>query len=96
MKTIDKKTLYKVVDVSQMILCSTTLHKDVVRLRNQSGGSNSGDGSDKKENFLWPHGLTPAMKNARKCRFRKTKKKKYMDAPDVERELKRLLRYDSR
>lgn len=34
------------------------------------------------------------MKSARKRRFRKTKKKKYMDAPEVERELKRLLRAD--
>lgn len=34
------------------------------------------------------------MKSVRKRRFRKTKKKKYMDAPEVERELKRLLRAD--
>ena len=38
--------------------------------------------------------MTPPMKSARKRRFRKTKKKKYMDAPEVERELKRLLRAD--
>lgn len=47
-----------------------------------------------KESKQWqyPHGLTPPMKSARRRRFRKTKKKKYMDAPEVERELKRLLR----
>lgn len=38
--------------------------------------------------------VTPPMKSVRKRRFRKTKKKKYMDAPEVERELKRLLRAD--
>lgn len=38
--------------------------------------------------------VTPPMKNVRRRRFRKTKKKKYMDAPEVERELKRLLRAD--
>ncbi|KHJ81652.1 hypothetical protein OESDEN_18660 [Oesophagostomum dentatum] len=34
------------------------------------------------------------MKSVRQRRFRKTKKKKYMEAPEVERELKRLLRAD--
>lgn len=34
------------------------------------------------------------MKSVRHRRFRKTKKKKYMDAPEVEKELKRLLRAD--
>lgn len=91
MKTMDKKTLYKVTDLSQIIICSTSINKDVARVRRQSGDSSSGEGSSKKE-VQWPHGLTPPMKNARRCRFRKTKKKKYMDAPDVERELKRLLR----
>lgn len=38
--------------------------------------------------------VTPPMKSVRKRRFRKTKKKKYMDAPELERELKRLLRAD--
>ncbi|VDK71052.1 unnamed protein product [Cylicostephanus goldi] len=44
--------------------------------------------------WQYPHGLTPPMKSVRQRRFRKTKKKKYMEAPEVERELKRLLRAD--
>lgn len=48
---------------------------------------------DKK--FLWPHGLAPPMKNVRKRRFRKTLKKKYVEAPEIEKEVRRLLRVDN-
>lgn len=48
---------------------------------------------DKK--YLWPHGVTPPVKNVRKRRFRKTLKKKYVEAPEIEKELKRLLRIDN-
>ncbi|KAL4003625.1 TAFII55 protein conserved region family protein [Acanthocheilonema viteae] len=89
MKTIDKKNVYKVADVSQIMICShdlqpvteTSLQNDTSKLK-------------RDKMWQWPHGLTPPMKSVRKRRFRKTKKKKYMDAPEVERELKRLLRAD--
>lgn len=48
---------------------------------------------DKK--FLYPHGLAPPTKNIRKRRFRKTLKKKYIEAPEIEKEVKRLLRADN-
>lgn len=48
---------------------------------------------DKK--FLFPHGITPPCKNVRKRRFRKTLKKKYVEMPEIEKELKRLLRLDN-
>ncbi|WKY03117.1 hypothetical protein Q1695_016430 [Nippostrongylus brasiliensis] len=87
MKTLDKKTVYKVADLSQIVVCSHDLcavPAETVKL------------SSKKEMKQWqyPHGLTPPMKSVRQRRFRKTKKKKYMEAPEVERELKRLLRAD--
>ncbi|KAK5979950.1 Transcription initiation factor TFIID subunit 7 [Trichostrongylus colubriformis] len=87
MKTLDKKTLYKVADLSQIVVCSHDLcavPAEVVKV------------GSKKELKQWqyPHGLTPPMKSVRQRRFRKTKKKKYMEAPEVERELKRLLRAD--
>lgn len=44
---------------------------------------------DKK--FLWPHGITPPLKNVRKRRFRKTLKKKYVEAPEIEKEVRRAL-----
>lgn len=48
---------------------------------------------DKK--FLWAHGVTPPCKNVRKRRFRKTLKKKNVEAPEIEKEVKRLLRIDN-
>lgn len=48
---------------------------------------------DKK--YLYPHGITPPMKNVRRRRFRKTLRKKYVEAPEIEKEIKRLLRGDS-
>lgn len=48
---------------------------------------------DKK--YLWPHGITPPCKNVRKRRFRKTLKKKNVEAPEIEKEVKRLLRIDN-
>ncbi|PIO67445.1 TAFII55 protein region, partial [Teladorsagia circumcincta] len=75
MKTLDKKTLYKVADLSQIVVCSHDLcavPAEVVKL------------GSKKELKQWqyPHGLTPPMKSVRQRRFRKTKKKKYMEAPE--------------
>ncbi|KAG0728716.1 Transcription initiation factor TFIID subunit 7 [Chionoecetes opilio] len=48
---------------------------------------------DKK--YLWPHGYTPPLKNVRKRRFRKTLRKKNLDLPEIEKEVKRLLRTDN-
>lgn len=48
---------------------------------------------DKK--FLWPHGITAPVKNVKRRRFRKTLKKKYVEAPEIEKEVKRLLRVDN-
>ncbi|VDK63953.1 unnamed protein product [Onchocerca ochengi] len=89
MKTIDKKNVYKVADATQIMICSHDL-QPMTEISLQSDISKS----KRDKMWQWPHGLTPPMKNVRKRRFRKTKKKKYMDAPEVERELKRLLRAD--
>jgi len=40
---------------------------------------------DKK--YLWPHGITPPLKNVRKRRFRKTLRKKYVEAPEIEKDV---------
>lgn len=50
-------------------------------------------GKDKK--YLYPHGITKPLKNVRKKRFRKTLRKKYVDFPEIEKEVKRLLRSDN-
>ncbi|CAG9532113.1 unnamed protein product [Cercopithifilaria johnstoni] len=89
MKTIDKKNVYKVADASQIMICSYDLQPIT-----ETSPQNDISKSKRDRMWQWPHGLTPPMKSVRKRRFRKTKKKKYMDAPEVERELKRLLRAD--
>ncbi|KAK2549906.1 Transcription initiation factor TFIID subunit 7 [Acropora cervicornis] len=54
------------------------------------------DISPKKESkrFVWNHGITGPLKNVRKRRFRKTAKKKLVESPEIEKEVKRLLRTD--
>ena len=49
----------------------------------------------KEKKFVWNHGITLPLKNVRKRRFRKTAKKKYIESPDVEKEVKRLLSTDA-
>ncbi|CAP24434.2 Protein CBR-TAF-7.2 [Caenorhabditis briggsae] len=94
-KTLDDKSLYKVADVSQILVCT---HDSINAITPSALSDVTEDpqAAAKKAAKQWqyPHGLTPPMKCARKKRFRKTKKKKLMDAPEVETELKRLLRAD--
>ncbi|XP_050424901.1 transcription initiation factor TFIID subunit 7 isoform X2 [Adelges cooleyi] len=48
-----------------------------------------------EKKYLWPHGVTPPLKNVRKRRYRKTLRKKYVEAPEIEKEVKYLLKSDS-
>lgn len=94
-KTFDKKSLWKTGDLCQMLIC-----------RDPEGPDSSSDDEEvnsydylKKQlheakKYQYPHGLTPCLKNVRKRRFRKTAKQKYVDAPEIEKEVKRLLRAD--
>lgn len=94
LKTIDNKSFYKTADICQMLLCkeeddhTTTDEESPVRQKKKDPNK-----VDKK--FLWPHGITPPTKNVRRRRFRKTLKKKYVEAPEIEKEVKRLLRVDN-
>lgn len=90
-KTLDNKSLYKVADVSQILVCT---HDSINSIASSSEDAAQKAAAAKAKQWQYPHGLTPPMKSARKKRFRKTKKKKFMDAPEVEKELKRLLRAD--
>ena len=89
MKTLDNKTVYKVADLAQIIICSPPAGQ---KRRELQHDDLTDENKEKQDEYEWPHGLCPPMRNARQKRFRKVKKKKYMDAVDVERELKRLLR----
>ncbi|XP_066597789.1 transcription initiation factor TFIID subunit 7 isoform X2 [Prorops nasuta] len=94
LKTIDNKSFYKTADICQMVICkeeddhTTTDEESPIRLKKKDPNK-----VDKK--FLWPHGITPPTKNVRRRRFRKTLKKKYVEAPEIEKEVKRLLRGDN-
>lgn len=94
LKTIDKKNFYKTADLCQMLLCKyepdAPTTDDESPVKNKKKDPNK---VDKK--YLWPHGITPPCKNVRKRRFRKTLKKKCVEAPEIEKEVKRLLRADN-
>ncbi|XP_075691697.1 transcription initiation factor TFIID subunit 7-like isoform X2 [Rhinoderma darwinii] len=98
MKTIDKKTFYKTADICQMFVC--TLDGDLYPpLEEPTGASDPKTAKkkdrDREKKFIWNHGITLPLKNVRKRRFRKTAKKKYIESPDVEKEVKRLLSTDA-
>lgn len=60
--------------------------------------SNIPSKEDKKKilkKYLYPHGLTPPLKNARKHRFRKTLPKEFVDLSEIEQEVRTLLRADN-
>ncbi|XP_077324805.1 transcription initiation factor TFIID subunit 7 isoform X1 [Lithobates pipiens] len=98
LKTIDKKTFYKTADICQMMVC--TLDGDLYPPLEEPTGtsdpkSNKKKDRDREKKFIWNHGITLPLKNVRKRRFRKTAKKKYIESPDVEKEVKRLLSTDA-
>ncbi|KAK3092622.1 hypothetical protein FSP39_005073 [Pinctada imbricata] len=87
-KTVDGKTFYKTADICQVLQCKSD--DDTSQDENESPKKKEKD----KKNLL-NHGITPPLKNVRKRRFRKTLKKKYMEQPDIEKEVKRLFRTDA-
>ncbi|CAH2239710.1 jg21447, partial [Pararge aegeria aegeria] len=94
LKTIDNKSFYKTADICQMMICKED--PDQTASEEDAPSKNKKKDPFKVEKkFLWPHGLTPPTKNVRKRRFRKTLKKKYVEAPEIEKEVKRLLRADN-
>nr|XP_055194587.1 transcription initiation factor TFIID subunit 7-like isoform X1 [Nyctereutes procyonoides] len=111
LKTLDKKTFYKTADISQMLVCTPgaelqsspeepVTSTDLKAIRKSE--------KERQKKYIWKHGITPPLKNVRKKRFRKTTKKlidfkqieeisfpKYIESPDVEKEVKRLLCSDA-
>lgn len=98
LKTIDKKTFYKTADICQMLV--STVDGDLYPPVEEPVATTDPKASkkkdkDKEKKFIWNHGITLPLKNVRKRRFRKTAKKKYIESPDVEKEVKRLLSTDA-
>ncbi|XP_055125389.1 transcription initiation factor TFIID subunit 7-like isoform X3 [Symphalangus syndactylus] len=112
LRTLDKKTFYKTADISQMLVC--TADGDSHPSPEEPAASTDPNIVRKKERgrekkYVWKHGITPPLKNARKKRFRKTQKKvpdvkemekssftEYTESADVENEVKRLLHSDAK
>ncbi|XP_043230513.1 transcription initiation factor TFIID subunit 7-like [Amphibalanus amphitrite] len=90
-KTIDGKNFYKTADICQMMLCK----EDEDASDDESPNKKRRDPSKVEKRYLYPHGLTPPLKNVRKRRFRRTLKKKFVEVPEIEKEVKRLLRMDN-
>ncbi|XP_028397763.1 transcription initiation factor TFIID subunit 7-like [Dendronephthya gigantea] len=90
LKTVDKKSFYKTADICQMLVCTDESDEPNVDVEETS--EQTSHKKDKK--FVFNHGVTPPLKNVRKRRFRKTARKKHQECPEVEKELKRLLRAD--
>ena len=90
-KTLDKKNFYKTADICQMMVCTDEAEepdKEAPKLDEKKG-------EFKDKRYLHPHGITAPLKNVRKKRFRKTLKKKTVDVPEIEKEVKRLFRQDN-
>lgn len=94
LKTIDNKSFYKTADICQMMICKYEADQPSIEEESPSKIKKK-DPYKVDKKFLWPHGITPPTKNVRKRRFRKTLKKKYVEAPEIEKEVKRLLRADN-
>lgn len=94
LKTIDNKSFYKTADISQMMICKNEPDQPTAEEETPTKTKKK-DPYKVDKKFLWPHGITPPTKNVRKRRFRKTLKKKCVEAPEIEKEVKRLLRADN-
>lgn len=102
-KTLDRKNFYKTADVSQILICKDDPNgtaSNILDLENEDSKKKYFDnlfaslGGVGKREFLFPHGITAPLKNVRKRRFRKTLKKKYVDFSEIEKEVKRLFKFD--
>lgn len=93
LKTIDNKSFYKTADVCQILIC--TEEEEPVAPEDDPPKQRKKDPNKVDKKYLWPHGVAPPLKNVRRRRFRKTLKKKYVEAPEIEKEVKRLLRVDN-
>jgi len=98
-KTIDGKTFYKTADISQMLICKEGDFDDdedeEEREEAASKKAKKNDPNKVDKKYIWKHGLCPPLKNCRRRRFRKTLRKKFVEAPEIEKEVKRLLRLDN-
>lgn len=94
-KTLDNKQIFKIADISQMLLVEHAVgsESEVVgqSSRERSTAGKSGYNGD---DYVYPHGITPPMQWARKRRFRKRIHNRAIET--VEKEVDNLLNDDRR
>ena len=93
-KTIDNKFFYKTADICQLLICKEGEGFSDEEEPSSPVKKKKLDTYKVDKKYLFPHGVAAPLKNCRKRRFRKTLKKKYVEAPEIEKEVKRLLRVD--
>ena len=86
-KTLDNKQMFKIADISQMLLIERPI-ADEAEATAQSSHKSSND------DYIYPHGITPPMTWVRKRRFRKRVHNRSIDT--VEMEVETLLNDDKR
>ncbi|KAI9091240.1 TAFII55 protein conserved region-domain-containing protein [Phlyctochytrium arcticum] len=87
-KTFDKKQMYKIADISQMILVDDTPSPSIPLPSTEPPLPPL-----HHDEYTYPHGLSAPLWNVRKRRFRKRVSKRAIE--DVEREVVRLLEADA-
>ncbi|KAG0002071.1 hypothetical protein BGZ80_002929 [Entomortierella chlamydospora] len=104
-KTLNGKQMYKIADISQMLIVDPTPIEKVPGVKTEpsvptisTSGSNEMPAPSalpplKPSDYIWPDGLTNPLKNVRKRRFRKRVSKVAVEG--VENEVERLLKEDS-
>ncbi|XP_038604221.1 transcription initiation factor TFIID subunit 7-like [Tachyglossus aculeatus] len=99
LKTIDKKTCYKTADISQVLVCTEEGEEGDLFPPPEKSSVPTDPAANKmaerEKRFILDHGISGPLKNVRKRRFRRTAKKKYIESPDIEKEVKRLLSTDA-
>lgn len=89
-KTVDNKTFYKSGDICQMLL----VNENAMDVSEVERSQLIRKEKIEHKKVIYHHGVTPPAKNIRRKRFRKTAPKKIIDDPEVEKEVRRLLRAD--
>ncbi|KAJ9125647.1 hypothetical protein QFC22_000609 [Naganishia vaughanmartiniae] len=82
-KTLDKKRLFKVADITQMLVVDNPVPSEESVIA----------GNPDPEVFVWPHGLTPPLHYVRQRRWRK-RKVGDKEGARIEAEVERLLKLD--
>ncbi|WFD23150.1 hypothetical protein MEQU1_001836 [Malassezia equina] len=86
-KTLDNKQIFKIADISQMLLIERPIASEAEAIA--SGATRSSH-----DDYIYPHGITPPMRWARKRRFRKRIHNQSIET--VEKEVEGLLNDDKR